>query len=973
MVAASQFNAAAAVLQAATCYSSNSTIVLQPSAFQAGPADSHLNILPTRSCDPVRLILNRVSTDSSAPAILCAPADPVVISRLASHLPALVNRPVVLNIATTADHSPVTSVLRTSGVILLFSGSASQAQTNTIIAIKIAKHAGRAVLHWFEAEDQSSCISWNKTQLTAAKKYINDSIKPQANGVNGHINGSTESQKQKPASEEVEDIIIQAFDTIPRSLGSASAQSYRGTASPSSIIVALGSEPTLEEVGRHLPPDTGLLSLSLFQPLTPHRLLSIIPESVKNVLVLEQSYSKITSLGGPLLMEVASIFNEADERSLPQITGCRLGKIGTVNANTVDRQIKEAISPIASFEGHSIGDLVPSPAYPTDVHIPKHEQSYNKILETLFGSSLEIVNAPDASVDSSSTAIPSTLPAYALGKVLARRTQRSKLVHAVQAILADAEVPENELTQELRKWIESPTNDSVAFSIVGMLESSDKPTSGPLELIYELRSNFIRKSSWIVGSDAWSYDLGTSGVHHTLSSGANVNLLIIDSQPYDGPEAVADPERRIKKDIGLYAMNYGNAYVASVAVYGDYSQVVRAFQEADSFDGPSIILAYLPDGNRDSTRALDVLKETKKAIDSGFWPLYRWNPSKEVHRVPQEDLKAGGRGWNPLDEKDAFQLDSEHIKNDMKAFLDRQNHLTLLAKTEPVLADSITDSLGKRIEDATKAAARAAFEKLSGVIDGPSLLVLYASDGGNAEKVAKRFTARARARGIGARADIMDNVDPTDLSLEPFVVLITSTAGQGEFPNNGRFFWKSLAANTSALGPTGGEGKNLDQVKYSVFGMGDSHYWPRPEDAHYYNKSSKDLDNKLSYLGAQRFADLGLGDDQDADGYQTGYKIWEASVWKALNVAEVEVVEAEPEPITNEHIKIASNYLRGTIAEGLKDKSTGALAESDGQLTKFHGSHFTIFHRGHITNRRDIRYLSTRRSRYSRTAQRTRS
>ncbi|TFY51258.1 hypothetical protein EVJ58_g10664, partial [Rhodofomes roseus] len=90
-------------------------------------------------------------------------------------------------------------------------------------------------------------------------------------------------------------------------------------------------------------------------------------------------------------------------------------------------------------------------------------------------------------------------------------------------------------------------------------------------------------------------------------------------------------------------------------------------------------------------------------------------------------------------------------------------------------------------------------------------------------------------------------------------------------------------------------------------------------------------------LGAQRVVALGLGDDQDADGPETGYKAWEPLVWKALGVDAVEVQEAEPEPITNEHIKVASQYLRGTIAEGLVDTTTGALAPSDTQLTKFHG------------------------------------
>jgi sulfite reductase (NADPH) hemoprotein beta-component len=110
--------------------------------------------------------------------------------------------------------------------------------------------------------------------------------------------------------------------------------------------------------------------------------------------------------------------------------------------------------------------------------------------------------------------------------------------------------------------------------------------------------------------------------------------------------------------------------------------------------------------------------------------------------------------------------------------------------------------------------------------------------------------------------------------------------------------------------------------------MGDSHYWPRPEDAHYYNKPGKDLNAKLESLGAEGFVELGLGDDQDADGPETGYKLWEPKLWKALGIDNIEIKEAEPEPITNEHIKAASQYLRGTIAQGLVDNTTGALSPS---------------------------------------------
>ncbi|GMF05758.1 unnamed protein product [Ambrosiozyma monospora] len=96
-----------------------------------------------------------------------------------------------------------------------------------------------------------------------------------------------------------------------------------------------------------------------------------------------------------------------------------------------------------------------------------------------------------------------------------------------------------------------------------------------------------------------------------------------------------------------------------------------------------------------------------------------------------------------------------------------------------------------------------------------------------------------------------------------------------------------------------------------------------------------DLFNKLKSLGAGILCDLGLGDDQDADGFNTGYNVWEPKLWESLGVSAENA--DEPPPITNEDMKLNSNYLRGTIVEGLADKTTGAISASDQQLTKFHG------------------------------------
>jgi sulfite reductase (NADPH) hemoprotein beta-component len=209
-------------------------------------------------------------------------------------------------------------------------------------------------------------------------------------------------------------------------------------------------------------------------------------------------------------------------------------------------------------------------------------------------------------------------------------------------------------------------------------------------------------------------------------------------------------------------------------------------------------------------------------------------------------------------------------------------------RSKPQLAAELVSSLGQQVKDARKQRAQQSYNELLTALDAPPLLVLYASDGGAAEKVAKRLTNRAKARGLTATVATMDSTPLDSLAQEEHVVFVTSVAGQGEPPQNGRNFFKALNA---ALG----RGESLfSKLRFSVFGMGDSHYWPRPEDAHYYNKPSKDLDARLEKLGGERIADLGLGDDQDADGPETGYKIWEPLIWKALGVDSIEVHEAEP-------------------------------------------------------------------------------
>ncbi|CAE6529895.1 unnamed protein product [Rhizoctonia solani] len=661
------------------------------------------------------------------------------------------------------------------------------------------------------------------------------------------------------------------------------------------VLVVPGTVPALSSSLRH---GVGLVEVSLLRPVLGSKIASAIPASANRVIVLDWAGNRSTKWT-PLYLDVAEALEGREDQ--PKLLSGTLGEIHDPNA---------LFDSLDSFEdGGVLGNLQETgPAQPP--HVPKHEVSYTKILESVFGDRFVVANDPKLV---SSKGPAATRPEFALGTVQAQLDARARLVGAVQTLLNAGSKAgiSPELHTALANWSlkrdDPKASASTGQALLDLLKAENVQHPAAAEII-SLSEHLSLPSRWIIGSDAWSYDLGASGLHHAIASGLNVNLLLLDTVPYSQRDVV-DPSRR-KKDAGLYAMNHGDVYVASIAVYSSYSQVVQALVEADAHTGPSIVLAYLP-YQSESTPALSVLQETKRAIDAGYWPLYRWDPSKP----------------------EPFSLDSAAIKEELQAFLDQQNHLSVLANATPKLARELVGSLGEDLKAARKKQAQASYNALLNSLDGPPVLVLYASDGGNAEKVAKRLTQRAQTRGLAARIQSLDSVPLSELATEDaHVLFVTSTAGQGEPPQNGRETFKAI---NSAVARS--ESTLLANLKYAVFGMGDSHYWPRPEDAHYYNKPGKDLDARLAELGANRVAALGLGDDQDADGPQTGYKAWEPLVWKALGVDGVSVPEAEPEPITNENIKIASNYLRGTIAEGLRDTSTGALAPSDGQLTKFHG------------------------------------
>ncbi|KAK0637094.1 hypothetical protein B0T17DRAFT_627349 [Bombardia bombarda] len=657
--------------------------------------------------------------------------------------------------------------------------------------------------------------------------------------------------------------------------------------------------------------NAGVLTARLYRPWLGAKLIEAIPRSVKRIAVLEQ-VSRKTTKWGPLLIDVLTSVKSA-VGGVETIVGNQLGYISSETVVQALRGIFQNLTsekPIQNLEvGEREAPAKNSSEHEYELEKPKLETAYTKILDQLFGERAFVANSLNSENAGVSDTISAT-PEYGFGALLARKERKKKFISEVKEAAGSGRFLTETPKRSLAKWVSSADDakiaEQAAEEVISKLTIDNSRTSRAL---LENKAFFRKQSLWLVGSDAWSYDLGNSGVHHVLASGENVNLLIIDSTPYS-ERAAADANRR-KKDIGLYAMNFGNAYVASTAVYSSYTQVLQAMDEADGFNGPSIVLAYLPYfGETDSP--LTVLQETKKAVDLGYWPLYRWNPENENKGEPN------------------FSLDSERIKKELKSFLDRDNQLTQLMRRDPLFGAALAQDFGTEIRAQQKRKAKDAYNQLLEGLFGAPLTILFGSDNGNAQSLAKRLGTRGRSRGLKTAVMAMEDYPVEDLPTEENIVIITSTAGQGEFPQNGKPFWDAIKDSTEL---------DLASVKFSIMALGDSHYWPRKEDKIYYNKPGKDLDRVLANFGAKRLTEIGLGDDQDPDGYQQGYQEWESRLWEALGVANVEGLPEEAPPITNEDIKLASNYLRGTIAEGLKDTSTLAIAAGDQQLTKFHGTY----------------------------------
>jgi pyruvate-ferredoxin/flavodoxin oxidoreductase len=193
-----------------------------------------------------------------------------------------------------------------------------------------------------------------------------------------------------------------------------------------------------------------------------------------------------------------------------------------------------------------------------------------------------------------------------------------------------------------------------------------------------LADYLVRKSVWIVGGDGWAYDIGYGGLDHVLAMGQDVNILVLDTEVYSntgGQQSKATPlgaaakfatagKATPKKDLGLLAITYGTAYVARIAFGGKDTQTVRAFQEAESFPGPSLLIAYSPciAHGYDLKFGID---QQKLAVESGYWPLYRFDPRRIEQGVP------------------ALQLDSVPSRSDLTQFMRNETRFRIVEHQDP--------------------------------------------------------------------------------------------------------------------------------------------------------------------------------------------------------------------------------------------------------------------------------------------------
>ena len=351
------------------------------------------------------------------------------------------------------------------------------------------------------------------------------------------------------------------------------------------------------------------------------------------------------------------------------------------------------------------------------------ETPYVKLVTQLFGDRMVVANATGCSsiYGGSAPTCPYTTnkeghgPAWAnslfednaefgYGINLAYNQRRNRLVEKI-TLLATKWKKWKEGAAACRAWLEGKDDAEqskvAAAELVKRLEECQDCGCRCDKLVAEILSEkdcLVKKSVWIFGGDGWAYDIGYGGLDHVLASGEDVNVLVLDTEVYSntgGQASKSSPtgavakfaaagKRVKKKDLGMMAMSYGYVYVAQVGMGANQSQLVKALTEAEAYHGPSLVIAYAPCINHGLNMGKSQ-EEIKRAVDCGYWQLYRYNPTL----IEQ--------GKNP------FTLDSKDPTGDYQEFIKGETRYSSLAKTKPEIAETL---FAKSEQDAKERVAK---------------------------------------------------------------------------------------------------------------------------------------------------------------------------------------------------------------------------------------------------------------------------
>lgn len=341
------------------------------------------------------------------------------------------------------------------------------------------------------------------------------------------------------------------------------------------------------------------------------------------------------------------------------------------------------------------------------------ETAYLKLVTQLFGDRMMIANATGCSSiwGASAPSIPYTTtkdgrgPSWAnslfednaefgLGMYLAVKQTREKL-----ASLMEKGIEENissECTNIFKEWLNYMDNGEkskeVSDKLLKIISKDEYNENSTIGKILKLKDFLVKKSQWIVGGDGWAYDIGYGGLDHVIATGEDVNILVFDTEVYSntgGQASKATPTASAakfaasgkvtkKKDLGRMAMTYGYVYVAQVSLGANMNQTLKAINEAENYKGPSLIICYAPCVAHGIKVGMGkTVEEEKKAVESGYWHLYRYDP-----RLKEE-------GKNP------FILDSKKPEKPFKDFILGEVRYSQIEKTFPDLAEELYEKAEK--------------------------------------------------------------------------------------------------------------------------------------------------------------------------------------------------------------------------------------------------------------------------------------